>query len=135
MHVKPYHLLFAAFFAFTAVILGAFGAHALKEVLSADQVSSFETGVRYQMYHALALLVIAMKGHHYHLRYERWVTSLFGIGILLFSGSIYLLNLQEILGMSLPWLGPVTPIGGTLLIAGWALLLVEAIRLIALKKA
>ena len=134
MNVKPYHLLFGSFFALTAVLIGAFGAHGLKDILSPDQLLSFETGVRYQMYHALALIVLSMKGHTFHLNFEKWITTCFGIGIVLFSFSIYVLNLQEAVGIHISWLGPVTPIGGLLLIAGWSLLFLDAVRLILHKK-
>ena len=134
MNVKPYHLLFGSFFALTGVLIGAFGAHGLKDLLDPEQMRSFETGVRYQMYHALALVMLSLKGHTFHLNFEKWVTSLFGIGIVLFSFSIYALNLQKALGMDASWLGPITPIGGLLLIAGWSLLLVDAVRLILHKK-
>lgn len=134
MKTKPFHLLFGSFFSLTAVILGAFGAHLLKEMLSPEQLQSFETGVRYQMFHGIVLVMIALKGHSFHLPYEKTITTLFGSGIILFSISIYLLNLQEVLGINLRWLGPITPIGGTLLIAGWALIFVGAIQLVFAKK-
>ena len=118
----------------TSVILGAFGAHALKEVLTPEQLISFETGVRYQMIHAIAILLIAFKGHHFHLRYEKWIVNLFGIGIILFSFSIYLLNLQDVLEFKAKWLGPITPIGGSLLIIGWLLLLIDGFLMIQHKK-
>ncbi|HAW20012.1 MAG TPA: DUF423 domain-containing protein [Flavobacteriales bacterium] len=134
MGVKPYHLLFGSFFAMTAVIFGALGAHALKEVLSPDQMHSFETAICFQMYHALILVMIALKGHAFHLRYEKWIVTMFGLGIVLFSFSIYALVLQDVLAMDLRFLGPITPIGGTLLIIGWAMILVDAIQLITIKK-
>lgn len=118
----------------TAVIFGALGAHALKEVLSPDQMHSFETAIRFQMYHALILVMIALKGHAFHLRYEKWIVTMFGLGIVLFSFSIYALVLQDVLAMDLRFLGPITPIGGTLLIIGWAMILVDAIQLITIKK-
>jgi uncharacterized membrane protein YgdD (TMEM256/DUF423 family) len=133
-NIKPYHLIFGSFFMMTAVILGAFGAHALKEVLTQEQLISFETGVRYQMFHGMALLLIAFKGCHFHLRYEKWIVNLFGIGIILFSWSIYLLNLRTVLGFEAKWLGPITPIGGTLLIIGWFLMLLDGILLLRAKK-
>lgn len=131
--IKPYHLLFGSFFCLTAVVLGAFGAHALKEVLSPEKLLSFETGVRYQMFHGLVLVMIALKGHHFHLQYEKWVVSLLGVGIILFSWSIYLLNIQELIQMDLRFLGPITPMGGTLIILAWFLLFLDAIRLIITK--
>ena len=134
LNIKPYHLIFGAFFMMTSVLLGAFGAHTLKEVLTPEQLVSFETGVRYQMIHAIAILIIAFKGHHFHLRYEKWIVNLFGIGIILFSFSIYLLNLQDVLEIKAKWLGPITPIGGTLLIIGWLLLLIDGFLMIQHKK-
>ncbi|MBT3646628.1 MAG: DUF423 domain-containing protein [Flavobacteriales bacterium] len=134
MKAKPYHLLFGSFFALTAILLGAFGAHGLKEFLSPEQLDSFETGVRYQMYHALVLVMISLKGHSFHLRYEKMITSMFGAGVILFSFSIYLLSLQDLWGINLKWLGPATPLGGSLLIIGWALIFVDAVQLITTKK-
>lgn len=119
--------------ALTAVMLGAFGAHALKEILTPDQIKSFETGVRYQMYHALILVIFGFKGHAFHIYFETAIITLFTIGVVLFSFSIYLLNLQDYFGWNLPWLGPVTPLGGSLLIVAWTLLLVDAIRVFTKK--
>ena len=98
-----------------AVLLGAFGAHEMKKVYDATALKTFETGVRYQMYHALALILCRA------LRALGWRTSaatwLFVVGIALFSGSLYGLALAD-----LKWLGPVTPIGGLAFFAGWLLL-------------
>ncbi len=117
-----------ALFGFFAVIFGAFGAHALKEHLTPEQLDSFHTGVRYQFYHALALLFMAIlmyKRKNKLIEYTGWF---FISGTILFSGSIYLLALRNIIGFSASWLGPITPIGGTLLIIGWALLFVSSFR-------
>ncbi|MEM1118878.1 MAG: DUF423 domain-containing protein [Bacteroidota bacterium] len=117
-------LKLGSLFALLGVILGAFGAHGLESQLSADQITTFETGVRYQFYHAFALILLAiltapMKNHRF-LRYAGW---LFTAGIICFSGSIYLLACREMLGIEgWWWLGPITPIGGTLFIVGWGLL-------------
>lgn len=115
-------MILASIYGMVSVILGAFGAHALKEKLTADQLGSWETGVRYQMYHALALLLVAL------LADKGWNLKpsaiCFGIGVVLFSGSIYLLSLG--IGPR-GFLGPMTPIGGLLLIAGWAWLLKVAL--------
>ena len=112
-----------AFLAGLGVALGAFGAHGLKGTLSLDMLANFETGVRYQMYHALALLAVAWA-------YAQWqkpllVTGgwLMVAGIVIFSGSLYVLSLT---GMQ--WLGAITPIGGVALIAGWGCLVVAALR-------
>jgi uncharacterized membrane protein YgdD (TMEM256/DUF423 family) len=112
---------FAIFFAVTAVTLGALGAHALKEVLTESQLHSFETGVRYQLFHALALLVLALNAEKFNQHLKKSLT-LMTVGICCFSFSIYLLSIQESAGISLSFLGPITPIGGLLLISAWLLL-------------
>jgi len=112
----------AASFGMLSVIFGAFGAHALKKILSTDQLQSFEVGVKYQMYHAIVLLVLGF--------YSNNITSAtywcFTIGIILFSFSIYGLVLSDAKGKKLRFLGPITPIGGLLLVIGWLLLLINA---------
>ena len=112
---------FAIFFAVTSVALGALGAHALKEVLTESQIHSFETGVRYQLFHALALLVLALNAEKFNQHLKKSLT-LMTAGICLFSFSIYLLSIQEAAGISLSFLGPITPIGGLLLISAWLVL-------------
>lgn len=131
---KPLHLFFGSLFGFTAVLLGAFGVHALKEVLSPEQLESFQTGVRYQMYHALLLIMISLKGHHFQLKLEKWIVTLIGIGVVLFSGSIYLLNIQEITGFDFKPFAIIKPLGGLLLISAWALMIVDASRLLLHKE-
>ena len=114
-------LLAAAFLGITAIVLGAFGAHALKNVLSVEQLQSFEVGVRYQMYHALFLLFIGVFA--FLNEKERllifWLTI---SGVLFFSGSIYLLATNGITNLKTKFLGPVTPLGGLLLISAWGYL-------------
>lgn len=107
----------------TGIVLGAFGAHALKEVLTEAKLTSFETGVRYQIYHGLAILLLGFNASRLEkgIRVSVWLLL---SGVILFSGSIYFLSIESILGMSLGFLGPVTPIGGTLMIAGWVVLIV-----------
>lgn len=105
-----------------AVIFGAFGAHALKKILTTDQLHSFEVGVKYQMYHAIVLLTLGYgQGQISNSIY--WC---FVIGIILFSFSIYGLILSDAKGKKLKFLGPVTPIGGLLLVSGWLLLMYNA---------
>ncbi len=107
-----------------AVVLGAFGAHALKDRLTPDLLQTFETGVRYHMYHALALLAVAFA-------LSRWGSTglasaagwLFVAGTVLFSGSLYLLALTGV-----KWLGAITPLGGVAFIAGWVCLVLAAAR-------
>ena len=115
-----------AAFALTAVILGAFAAHALKEILSNNQLASFEIGVRYQMYHGFVLLFIGFAFDK--IKNTAIISKLFIIGTLLFSLSIYLLNLQVLIGTPLSFLGPITPIGGMLLIIGWFIFLLSLLK-------
>ena len=111
-----------ALFGLLAVVLGAFGAHALKKKLTVDQLHSFETGVKYQMYHGILLLVLGFNlGFTSPL--ERYIAYSFVLGILLFSFSIYGLVLSAAKGRKWKFLGPVTPLGGLLLVLGWGLLL------------
>ena len=109
-------------FALTSVILGAFGAHLLKGLLSADELSSFKTGVRYQMFHALGIIILSLNQDKFT---DKLKTSLvlMCIGVLLFSFSIYFLTIDDLLSVSLKFLGPITPIGGILLISSWIILL------------
>jgi uncharacterized membrane protein YgdD (TMEM256/DUF423 family) len=115
----------AAILGTLAVILGALAAHALKTKLPPEQLSSFETAVKYQFYHALTLLFIYLiYSNHpnaYFLQYAVW---LFTFGVLFFSGSIYLLSTRLLWGMEnkLTFLGPITPIGGLMMITGWIFL-------------
>ncbi|CAA0333902.1 MULTISPECIES: DUF423 domain-containing protein [Alteromonas] len=115
---KPF-LLAGALFAGLAVILGAFAAHGLKGVLTAQQLSTFETGVRYQMYHALAVLLLPALSNYISSKWVNRVALCFVIGCVLFSGSLYALSISGI-----KWFGPITPLGGLFFIIGWALLLV-----------
>ena len=112
----------ASILAAMAIGFGAFGAHGLREMVSFKALDSFETGVRYQMYHSLALLIIGFT-MSIPAKTRSWVFGFFIFGIILFSGSIYLLSLKEILPFSVAFLGPITPIGGLLLIVGWLRLL------------
>lgn len=117
----------AAVYGAVAVILGAFGAHALKDKLDAYQHTIYEKAVSYQFYHVAALLAVAFlaeKTQANTLNYAGW---LFTVGILFFSGSLYLLATKSLLGMeaATPVLGPITPIGGLCMIAGWIFLLLS----------
>lgn len=112
----------AALLGMIAIILGAFGAHALKKVLSIEQLATFETGVRYQMYHALFLLFIGLIPN-LTSKTKNIIYTLVLSGVLLFSGSIYLLATNGLTPIDFRFIGPVTPIGGLLLISAWAVLL------------
>lgn len=105
-----------------AVILGALGAHALEDLISASQLNSFNTGVRYQIYHAILLIVLGVSNIA-ETKSLKTILNLFTIGTCVFSFSIYLLSTKDLTGLSLGFiLGPITPIGGLLLITAWGLL-------------
>jgi uncharacterized membrane protein YgdD (TMEM256/DUF423 family) len=117
-------LMLAAFFGFTGVALGAFAAHGLKNRLSADYLAIFHTGVTYQLVHTLALFGVALLATHIPGRIVTWAGISFVIGILLFSGSLYLLTLTGITK-----LGIITPLGGVAFLVGWLCLGLAAWRL------
>ena len=112
----------AALLGLVAVVLGALGSHALKARLAPEALESFEVGVRYQMLHALLLLAVEALPILIE-RYKRIIARLVVSGVLTFSGSIYLLSTRAISGLDLSFLGPVTPVGGLLLIAAWGVLI------------
>ena len=117
-------LMLAAFFGFTGVGLGAFAAHGLKNRLSAEYMTIFHTGVTYQLVHALALLGVAFLAAQIPGRLITWAGASFAIGILLFSGSLYILTLTGI-----SKLGIITPFGGLAFLMGWFCLGLAAWRL------
>ena len=111
----------AALMGMTAIIFGAFGAHALKKYLSLEQLTSFETGVKYQMYHALFLLFLGINSIVLE-KVKKTVFLLVVFGVIFFSGSIYLLATKPISGVDFKFIGIVTPIGGAFLILAWSIL-------------
>jgi len=117
----------AAILGMIAIILGAFGAHALKKVLTIEELGTFETGVKYQMYHALFLLFIGLTTFLSD-KAKKGIFILTVVGIVLFSGSIYILATKSISGMDMKAFGIVTPIGGLLLISAWFWLFLNLIR-------
>jgi uncharacterized membrane protein YgdD (TMEM256/DUF423 family) len=116
-------LLLAAVAGFSGVALGAFAAHGLKGRLSAEYLTVFQTGVHYQLVHALALFGVALLAERLPGRLVKVAGSLFTLGILLFSGSLYLLTLS-----GLGKLGMITPLGGVCFLAGWLCLCLAALR-------
>lgn len=116
-----------ATFGALGIIFGAFGAHALKKIFNDDQLKNFETGVKYQMYHALLLVIIGFNIQHI-TSYENLLFYSLTFGILLFSFSIYGLCISSALNKKLKILGPITPIGGLLLLLGWVLLILNSIN-------
>jgi uncharacterized membrane protein YgdD (TMEM256/DUF423 family) len=127
-------IITGAIFAALAVILGAFGAHGLEGHLkngnmTLQDLEVYETGARYQFYHALALVLLGILAKVFgETRLLRGAYTLFTIGVLLFSGSLYLLSTEGVTGMNFPWLGPVTPLGGLCLIVAWILVTISFFR-------
>ena len=125
--MKSVTLIFGAIYGLISIILGAFGAHALKKVISLDKLQSFETGVRYQMYGAFFLLIVG-----YILKFEtpaeKWMSIFMIAGIFLFSVSIYLLAFSEVAPIPSKVIGPITPLGGLFMIISWAMLLFYFIK-------
>lgn len=105
------------------IILGALGAHAMKQILSPDDLNAYLTAVRYQIYGGLSLLILSNR-----TVFTKWVYRLITLGTLLFSVSIYGLVLDQQMGINLSALGPVTPLGGSILIAGWVVLVINIFR-------
>ncbi len=103
-----------AIFMALAVLLGAFGAHALKTQISPEMLAVYKTGVEYQFYHALGMLLIGLIGFHLDSKWLRWSGVLLIVGIILFSGSLYALSISGI-----KILGAITPFGGLSFVAGW----------------
>ena len=113
-------LFTASLLGIIAIVLGAFGAHSLKEVLTTEQLNTFETGVKYQMYHALFLLFLG-NSNSITEKMKKYVLNLILFGVILFSGSIYLLATMAVTGINFKIIGILTPIGGLLLLLGWGI--------------
>ena|SRR5437868_2738015 len=117
-----------------AVAFGALGAHALKNqlptgLITIDQLNGFDTAVKYQMYHTIAMLLVVVLKNFYSGKFLKIAYNLFFWGIILFSGSLYFLCTRNLLGIEgLKVLGPVTPIGGILFVAGWLCLSISAFK-------
>ena len=126
--MKTITLVIGAIYGLLSVILGAFGAHAFKKILAVEKLESFETGVRYQMYSALFLLIVG-----YILKFEtkseNWISWLMIFGTLLFSFSIYFLSFQDYWNVNLKFLGPITPFGGLLMIISWTMLIFYFVKM------
>ena len=125
-------MVFAGISGCLAVILGAFGAHYLKDkvesgLLTQKDLDAYKTAVQYQLVHTLAIMGIFLIKDKLPL-YNKTIGVLFMLGIILFSGSIYLLSTASLTGLNLRWLGPVTPLGGLAFIGGWICLTIAAIK-------
>jgi uncharacterized membrane protein YgdD (TMEM256/DUF423 family) len=116
-------LSLAACSAMISVVLGAFAAHGLKSKLSETLLNTFQTGVQYQMYHSIALILLAILYRQVPQSLLFYSAGFMFAGIILFSGSLYMLALTQ-----LKWFGPITPIGGVCFIVGWALLIAAALK-------
>ena len=122
-------LILGSILAGLGVALGAFGAHGLKKVVSPENVAVYQTGVQYQMYHALALIRVGILSDRIYNGFISYAGVLFVAGIILFSGSLYLLTFLKIQESSATrFVGPLTPLGGLFFIAGWVCLLIAAVR-------
>jgi uncharacterized membrane protein YgdD (TMEM256/DUF423 family) len=109
-----------------AVIMGAFGAHGLKQLVEAQSILTWETAARYQFYHALALLVISSLMKESSSKFLGLAATMFLFGMLFFCGSLYMLSIRTLFSFNLDWLGPITPIGGLFFVAGWLCLFLSA---------
>ena len=122
-------LILGTILAGLGVALGAFGAHGLKKIVPPETVSSYQTGVQYQMYHAFALLIVGILSDRLSRSIINWSGAFFVLGIVLFSGSLYLLSsLKAMNKVGVSGIGIITPIGGLMFMVGWILLLVAIIR-------
>ena len=118
----------AAILGALSVMLGAFAAHGLKKILSADDLQIFETAVRYQFYHVFALLAIGILYKEFPGKLMVWSGRLFIAGIIIFSGSLYLLCYVKYMQLPLNWVGAITPFGGAAFIAGWIMLFLAVVK-------
>lgn len=109
------------------VCLGAYGAHGLKNIVTESQVATFEIGVRYQMYHAFFLLFLGICSFITD-RTKKTITILVLLGIFFFSGSIYVLTLKDLININTAFIGPITPIGGLLLISAWVTMAIKVFK-------
>lgn len=133
--MKNYFLTVAGIFGASGVALGALGAHFLKAkmqagIITPEQLAGFDTAAKYQLFHSIALLLLFFVNKDKNLKWITVGANLFIIGILLFSGSLYLLTTRALTGMEfLTFLGPITPLGGIALIGGWVCLIIQSFKL------
>ena len=117
--------IIGGFFALLSVVLGAIAAHKLKDSLNEESLKSFETGVKYMMYHGLAMIIVSNS----NIQGKNNLLIIFSLGIVLFSFSIFLLSTQSLTKINFSFLGPVTPIGGLTLIIGWIIFIINSFRI------
>ena len=128
--MKDHRIAIGAVLLLIAVAAGAFGAHGLRERLTPEALAQWHTAVEYQFYHGLGILLLAALSDRLGKGAVRWSCRLFLVGIVLFSGSIFLLSTRDLTGFHAigSFVGPITPIGGLLLMGGWATMLISAVR-------
>ncbi|HZF65537.1 MAG TPA: DUF423 domain-containing protein [Chitinophagaceae bacterium] len=127
--MQKLHLILGSILAGLGVVLGAFGAHGLKQLVPTETVSSYQTGVQYQMYHAFALMIVGILCDRLNNNLLNWAGLFFVLGIVLFSGSLYFLaSLKAMNKVGISGIGLITPIGGLMFIVGWILLLIAIIK-------
>jgi uncharacterized membrane protein YgdD (TMEM256/DUF423 family) len=120
-----FSLITGAIFAALSVMIGAFGAHSLAEILQKNQrLDTFDTAVKYQMFHSIGILITGLLIHKFNINILNWSVYLFIAGILIFSGSLYILSITNI-----KWLGAITPIGGLAFIAGWIIMIFGILKI------
>ncbi|MFT4766440.1 MAG: uncharacterized membrane protein YgdD (TMEM256/DUF423 family) [Oleispira sp.] len=134
MFSARFYLLVSAISSLLSVLLGAFGAHGLKNVLDPGMLASYQTAVQYQFLHslgllALAILILTLAAKPEVINRLKWSANLMIIGVLLFSGSLYTMTFMSVFAGFPAWLGPITPMGGLTLILAWALLAAAALKL------
>ena len=117
--------IIGGFFALISVVLGAIAAHKLKDSLNEESLKSFETGVKYMIYHGLAMIIVSNS----NIQGKNNLLIIFSLGIVLFSFSIFLLSTQSLTKFNFSFLGPVTPIGGLILIIGWIIFIINSFRI------
>lgn len=129
LNMHKLFLIIASFLAALAVALGAFGAHGLKKIVDAETVAIYQTGVQYQMYHALALLALGILAERFSSSLVHYAGFLFIGGIVLFSGSLYMVASLKAMNNTVPTaIRIITPIGGALFVLGWVLLFIALIK-------
>ena len=128
MEKQNYYIKWAALIAAISVCFGALGAHTLEKLLSTKSLTAWETAVRYQLIHSVVILILALNDKMIADKKSHQILNLFILGIVFFSGSIYLLSSQSLTGLSVSFLGPITPIGGILMITAWILVFLHALK-------
>jgi uncharacterized membrane protein YgdD (TMEM256/DUF423 family) len=133
MEKQNYYIKWAAALAAIAVSFGALGAHTLEKLLLPKSLTAWETAVRYQLIHAVVILILALNDRLISEKSIRRILNFFILGVVFFSGSIYLLATQSLTGLSVSFLGPITPIGGVLMITAWILVFLHTTKTTKLK--